>query len=68
MLHGKRCFTTIDLKDVYFQIPLRLEDREKTSFSTGNKLMMFKYKPQGYKNSLGVFQRAMIIVLKGILN
>lgn len=57
----------MDLKDGFFQVDIRPEDREKTTFSTGERLMQFKKMPQGYKNSPGVFQRAMTIVLEGLI-
>ena len=62
-LHGMKYFTTIDLKDGYFQIPIKTEDREKTSFFTGSRHMQFKKMPQGFKNSPAIFQKAMNIVL-----
>ena len=67
LLGRYRWFTTIDLKDGFFQIPIRKGDREKTTFSTGTRLMRFTRMPQGYKNSPGVFQRAMTLVLQGLL-
>jgi hypothetical protein len=60
-------FTTIDLKDGFFQIPIRECDKEKTTFSTGEKLYQFTKMPQGYKNSPGIFQRAMTLILEGLL-
>ena len=37
-LHGKKWFSKIDLKDGFFQIPLREEDKHKTAFRHKHKL------------------------------
>lgn len=66
-LSTQRYFTLIDLKDGFFQILLRKEDREKTPFSTKVRLVQFTKMPQWFKNSLAVFQRTMTIILKGLL-
>jgi hypothetical protein len=67
MLRDQKYFSTIDLKDGFFQVPIAPGDREKTTFFTGKKLMQFKNMPQGYKNSLAIIQRFMNIVLKDLL-
>ena len=66
-LNGNKWFSVLDLKDGFFQINLRLEDREKTAFYTGKRLMQFVKMPQGYKNSPSVFQRAMYFILGDLL-
>ncbi|KAF9760719.1 Retrovirus-related Pol polyprotein from transposon 17.6 [Nosema granulosis] len=67
LLHGKRYFTCIDLKDGFFQVPIRECDKEKTAFYTGRRLMQFKRMPQGFKNSSAIFQRAMQLILEDLL-
>ncbi|KAF9756185.1 Retrovirus-related Pol polyprotein from transposon opus, partial [Nosema granulosis] len=67
LLHGKKYFTSIDLKDGFFQIPIRECDKEKTAFYTGKRLMQFKKMPQGYKNSPAIFQRAMQLIFQDLL-
>jgi Reverse transcriptase (RNA-dependent DNA polymerase)/RNase H-like domain found in reverse transcriptase/Integrase core domain/Aspartyl protease len=67
LLHGKKYFTSIDLKDGFFQIPIRECDKEKTAFYTGKRLMQFKKMPQGFKNSPAIFQRAMQLILEDLL-
>lgn len=67
LLHGKKYFTCIDLKDGFFQIPIRECDKEKTAFYTGKRLMQFKKMPQGFKNSPAIFQRAMQLILSDLL-
>lgn len=66
-LHDKKYFTLIDLKDGFFQIEIRKEDREKTTFYTGSRLMQFVRMPQGYKNSPAIFQRAMNIIFQDLV-
>ena len=61
-LRDMRYFTRLDLKDGFFQIPIREADKEKTTFYTGERLMQFKKMPQGYKNSPAIFQRTMNLI------
>ncbi|KAF9756178.1 Transposon Ty3-I Gag-Pol polyprotein [Nosema granulosis] len=67
LLHGKRYFTGIDLKDGGFQIPIRECDKEKTAFYTSKRLIQFKKMPQGFKNISAIFQRAMQLILEDLL-
>lgn len=67
-LNGQKYFTVIDLKDVFFQVPIRKEDREKPTFATEEGLFQLKVMPQSYKNSPAIFQRGMSIMLKGLIN
>ena len=68
-LYNKKHFSIIDLKDGYFQVPLSIQDREKTAFLTPDKrLFQFKVMPQGYKNSPAIFQRGMTMILEGLLD
>lgn len=60
-------FSIIDLKDGFFQIPIEVTDREKTTFKVGSKLMQFTKMPQGFKNSPAIFQRGMNIILEDLL-
>ena len=66
-LRDQRYFTGIDLKDGFFQISVNPEDRSKTAFYTGSRLLQFKKMPQGFKNSPAVFQRSMDYVMKGLI-
>jgi hypothetical protein len=50
-LREMRYFSSIDLKDGFFQVPIKKEHREKTAFHTGKRLMQFTKMPQGFKNS-----------------
>lgn len=66
-LHDQKYFSTIDLKNGFFQIDINKCHREKTVFHTGTRFMQFVKMPQGFKNSPGVFQRVMDYVLKDII-
>ena len=56
-LEGAKYFSTVDMAQGYFQIPVRKEDRAKLVFTTDSGLFQFKRIPQGWKNSAPIFQR-----------
>jgi hypothetical protein len=66
-LHDKRYFSTIDLKDGFYHVDLNEQDREKTTFFTGSRLMQIFKMPQGFRNSPAVFQRAMTLMFKDVI-
>ncbi|KRH94578.1 pol polyprotein, partial [Pseudoloma neurophilia] len=67
-LHNQEYFSIIDLKDGYFQVTIKIEDREKTTFMTpDNRLLQFTRMPQGFKNSPATFQRGMTIILHDLI-
>ena len=51
-------FSTIDLKDAYYQIPLCEGDRPYMAFEANGKLYQFKRMPQGVTNGVPCFQRS----------
>jgi len=57
-------YSTLDLKNGYWQIKIRPEDREKTAFSIGNGLWQFKVMPFELCNALATFERVMEQVLR----
>jgi hypothetical protein len=63
-LHGKKWFSKLDLKDGFFQIPLKEEDRHKTAFRHEHKLKEWTVMPMGFKNAPAVFQRFMDNILR----
>ena len=65
-LGGARYFSTLDLASGYWQVPLREEDMEKTTFSVGADHYEFTVMPFGLTNAPATFQRMMGNLLKGI--
>ena len=66
-LAGKKWFCTLDMNSGYWQIPVAEEDKEKTAFLTRYSLYQFTRMPFGSSNSPATFQRAMHIVLNGLI-
>ncbi|CAI6345109.1 unnamed protein product [Macrosiphum euphorbiae] len=56
-LEGAQYYSSIDMAQGYFQIPIKQEDQNKTGFITDFGLFNFKRIPQGFKNSAPIFQR-----------
>ena len=52
-------FSTIDLKDAYYQVEIRKENRKYTVFEADGKLFQYKRMPFGVTNGVACFQRAM---------
>jgi len=50
-------FTTLDLKSCYWQVKIRLEDKEKIAFSIRRELWQFTIMPFGLCNAPATFQR-----------
>ena len=66
-LAGKKFFCTLDMNSGYWQIPVAPEDKEKTAFITRYGLYQFTRMPFGLSNSPASFQRAMHLVLSGLI-
>ena len=67
-LKDQSIFSKIDLKDGYFQVNLKKEDRMKTAFlDAENRLLHYTKMPQGYINSPAIFQRGMNMILEGLV-
>lgn len=56
-LEGSQFFSSLDLNNGFFQIPVREEDQFKLAFTSAIGLMTFTRLPQGFKNSSAIFQR-----------
>ena len=66
-LKGAKCFSTLDLKSGYWQVPIKEEHRSKTAFRTGSgQLYEFNRLPFGLCNASATFSRLMNNVLSGL--
>ena len=66
-LHGAQYFTTLDLKSGYWQVPIKEEDKEKTTFRTSSgQLYEFNQLPFGLCNAPATFSRLMDRTLAGL--
>jgi len=67
-LSGNAWYSTLDLKSGYWQIKIRSEDREKTTFSIGNGLWQFRIMPFRLYNAPATFERVMEQVLREFIS
>ena len=63
-MQGARCYSVLDLKSGFHQIPIRKEDQEKTAFVVGGNLgsynlYHYKFLPFGLHIGPGLFQSVM---------
>jgi hypothetical protein len=65
-LAGGNGFSTLDLKNGYWQIDVHPDDKGKTSFSTGHGLWQFTVMPFGLYKASASFERVMEKLLRGL--
>ena len=66
-LQGAKIFSTLDMKSGFHQLPIDPRDQEKTAFTCHRGIFEFTRLSMGLSNSSAAFQRAMEVVLKGLL-
>lgn len=64
---GNKYYTTLDLKEAYFQITLHENSRDLTTFSDGVSLYRFRRLPFGLSCSPAIFSRQIATVLAPLL-
>jgi len=64
-LHEATVFSSLDLKNAYWQVNVRASDRKYTAFSCPRGTFQFRKIPMGTKNSAFTFQMAISYILKG---
>jgi len=65
-MDGAVCFSTLDLRSGYHNIPIRESDRDKTAFITRRGCFRYKVLPFGCSTAPSVYQRLMDLVLCGL--
>ena len=65
-MSNAKWFSTFDLRSSYHQVPVELEDRDKTAFICPRGMYRFKTMPFGLVSAGATFQRLMDIVLTGL--
>jgi hypothetical protein len=58
-------FTSMDLKDAFWTVPVHPDDRHKTAFATHDMLLQWCVCPQGSKNGATVFARIIKSIFRG---
>ncbi|XP_053321812.1 uncharacterized protein LOC128494822 [Spea bombifrons] len=58
-LNGSRWFSVLDLRSGYYQVPMKVEDQEKTAFICPLGFFQFTRMPQGVTGAPATFQRLM---------
>jgi hypothetical protein len=65
-LEVSKYFSLMDLHSGYWQVQIKPEDRENTTFIIADGLYQFKVMPFGLTNAPGTFQRMMDVLLAGL--
>lgn len=65
-LRGATVFSTIDLANAYYQLPLHDDSRDITAFITHDGLFRLRRVPYGLASAPSAFQKMMATILKGV--
>lgn len=65
-LQGAKMFSTIDLANAYYQLPLHEDSRDLTAFITHDGLFRFRRVPYGLASAPSAFQKMMADILNGL--
>lgn len=65
-LRGAKVFSTIDLANAYYQLPLHEDSRDITAFITHEGLFRFCRVPYGLASAPSAFQKMMATILQGV--
>ncbi|XP_030595617.1 uncharacterized protein LOC115787179 [Archocentrus centrarchus] len=65
-LQGATLFSTIDLANAYYQLPLHEDSRDLTAFITHEGLFRFRRVPYGLASAPSAFQKMMSEILQGL--
>jgi len=63
-LQGGQVFTTLDLTNGFFHVPVSPESQKYTSFVTQSGQYKFQFVPFGITNSTGMFTRLIMAVIR----
>ena len=63
---GCKIFSKLDIKDAYYNIPVRAEDRHKLSITTPLGNYCYKYLPIGLATSAAYYQQLMNEIISGL--
>ena len=62
-VRGKRCFSTLDLSKMYYQIPLERSSQKYTAHRFNGRIYVYQVTPQGERNSASTATRLMRFLL-----
>lgn len=65
-LLGAKVFSTIDIANAYYQLPLHEDSRDITAFMTHEGLFRFSRVPYGLASAPSAFQKIMATILQGM--
>lgn len=67
-LSGRAWFTVLDSRSAYWAISVHPDDRQKTAFSDGHRLLQFRRLPFGLSTAPTTFQLTMNVVLASVVD